>query len=205
MSGFGSAGAGNRTGRRTASACGVGSSARERDRRATRATAGSLHDVPPTLVLEAIRQGHCAFCDDPRTFLNVTTHLTKGHGFGRIELADYLNIPRHQGLASDEFRRAARERAIARDAAASMRGVPQRSRTLGPTAVAHNRRIARLHRPIDRVCPFCGAIYHSMHERRSCPKAECRFRARSVAVGKYERTDAHRALARALLARNTGR
>lgn len=87
--GFGSSGAGNAGLRRTASSVGVGTSARERERRAVRLHPG----VEPTAEawVSDAREGYCAMCCRG-PWASVMGHVVRAHGMTRVELADAAGL-----------------------------------------------------------------------------------------------------------------
>lgn len=110
--GFGSAGAGNRTGRRIATRAGISTTAKERNRRQERAA----HDIkfdenpPKDILMNFIEAGRCYWCDDGRTFKSLSQHLTRAHGIDLQWLRDYLLLPKKYSFICDETKHLYAER-----------------------------------------------------------------------------------------------
>jgi hypothetical protein len=212
IGGYGSAGSGSRSARRTASAVGVGMTyANQESRLARRVLDAALTDPTPTDALEAISENVCPWCPDTRTFRQLSHHLSRGHGFRMADVREYLGIPKHAALASQEYREACRERAIARGAVEQMRGAPHPARhSLSAYGMASQRakvergwaaQRAAGKRDIDRVCEVCGQVWHGPHYRRTCGSESCLFALKSSITKGRPRTESQRVAARAVMAR----
>jgi len=110
--GFGSAGS-SRSLRTTMTRGGLSTSAAENERRAVPAArAAVLRDPSRAELLAAIADQRCCYCDDPRTFRSLGSHLAHAHGIDTHELRDRLMLPQRLPLASEAFRQRARELAV---------------------------------------------------------------------------------------------
>ena len=109
MNGFGSAGAGNHTGRRTASPVGVGQTARERVRRIIIAECHTREGTPtPSELMEYVHIGKCWWCGreatrDGKPFRSLSAHFQRGHGLNLQEIRDILMVPKSFTFISEEL------------------------------------------------------------------------------------------------------
>ena len=99
--GFGSAGAGNRSLRRTATRAGIGQTAKIGYLRL------GAHPVTrePSAeeVHEGVMAGQCPYCDDTRTFKALPQHWVRAHGIDLQEVRDLLGVPKREPLCSSEM------------------------------------------------------------------------------------------------------
>lgn len=109
--GFGSAGAGNRSGRHIMTRGGLSTTARERSRRALHgcAIADGLKTPTRGELTEAIRVGRCWWCGadrgvDGRTFKSIAAHWRFAHGIGAQVARDILGLPKHASFIVDELK-----------------------------------------------------------------------------------------------------
>lgn len=116
IGGFGSAGAGNRTGRKINTRAGLDTNARERVRRQVRSDDDS-NPTPPTVdeVKEAIRLRVCWICGrtgnrDGKPFSELVYHLVGGHGLNLNVLRDEMGVTKRFKFISDEMRSRQSER-----------------------------------------------------------------------------------------------
>ena len=105
--GYGSAGAGNRTGRRIASTCGVGQTARERSRRVLFRELESRVDEPTKdQLVESISDGRCWWCGQDRNrlgeALNLGLHWSRRHGISIQRVRDILQVPKKTTFPTPE-------------------------------------------------------------------------------------------------------
>ena len=108
--GFGSAGAGNRSLRRTATAVGVGQTATVSGLR--RYTLQARMDEPSVEDLwRSIRTQQCCYCTDNRTFRVLSQHWTRGHGIDLQDIRDRLEVPKNYSFISAETSEIHRARA----------------------------------------------------------------------------------------------
>ena len=191
MSRFGASGAGNRTGRRTMTRGGLGSTARNDEWTTARRTRSARLDEPPiSAIWEAIRTQQCCWCADPRTFKSLSGHLERGHGFVLNELRDLLMVPRNTPFAGVALREGRRVRAKARyeaDPTVLRSAPPAKVHRLGAFGKAQQKaksaRAHELHPPREQVCEECGAVFvYSKASRKSCGKTACKFAVKSRAL-----------------------
>lgn len=110
VNGYGSAGAGNRTGRRTASNVGIGQTAAERDRRALRAESVTREGAPQADELRRyIDAGRCWWCDrdknrEGRPWQSLSLHWQRTHGISTQAVCDILGVPKHTSFVSESLR-----------------------------------------------------------------------------------------------------
>lgn len=112
IGGFGSAGAGNRSGRRISTRAGISSSPKERDRRKEKASRNvSLNDNPPKdEFLRYMEAGQCWWCKDGRIFKSLSVHWRKAHGINPQWVRDYLLLPKKHSFISEGTKRLYSER-----------------------------------------------------------------------------------------------
>jgi hypothetical protein len=125
------------------SAVGRGTTARETEHRAQKPLPGELRDLPPAEILASLDEGVCPWCDDPRTFVWVSQHLVRGHGFDLAELRDYLVVPKRRSFISGGLSDWMSRKAKRLDTRGNMaRGKKPGKHHLGASALAHNRQMA---------------------------------------------------------------
>lgn len=87
------------------------------------------HDPHPLEAQASIGRGICPYCDDERTFRNVTIHIVKGHGIDAEGLRDEMGVPKRLAFASVETRTLNAQRATERNAIANVsKGTPGKHR-----------------------------------------------------------------------------
>ncbi len=103
VGGYGSAGAGNRTGRRITTRSGVSTTASERNRRVEKAARDvKLTDDPPKdELLRYLEAGKCWWCDDGRVFKSPVQHL-RVHDISVQWVRDYLVLPKTHSFNCEE-------------------------------------------------------------------------------------------------------
>ena len=109
--GFGSAGAGNRSLRRTATAAGVGTTHAVANLQRKHIPQGRLDNPPTEDIRRSITSQQCCFCDDVRTFKSLSLHWSRGHGIDLQEIRDILGVHKAYGFVSDDLSRKMSERA----------------------------------------------------------------------------------------------
>lgn len=104
IGGFGSAGAGSRSGRRIMTRGGLSTTAKERDRRKEKAARNvKFDDNPPKDILKNyIDAGRCYWCDDGRTFKSLSQHWRQAHGIAHQWVRDYLLLPKSYSFICEE-------------------------------------------------------------------------------------------------------
>ncbi len=101
--GFGSAGAGNRTGRTTWTATGRHQTAWTRNNAILDQESPRLDDPSPEELSESIRIGRCWWCGrDGFTF--ISSHWSQIHGIKPDYVRNILMLPRHSSFLSPEFK-----------------------------------------------------------------------------------------------------
>lgn len=194
IGGFGSAGAGNRSGRRTANNGGISSTYAERNRRVERlASAVDVSLTPPLEELRAtIVDGQCWWCKRDG-FRALSGHWVRAHGINMQWIRDYLCVPKGHSFVSDETRRLFSENGK-RNYGAHLRPASGAKRQLSRFGIESQRRksaerIARLgvtealrrfreaaakHSASSRkthVCRICGATFFK--NRPGTPRVTC--------------------------------
>jgi len=113
MGGYGSSGAGNRTGRRTAVGGSRTTTARLRD--ANQFKNGrevSLDDKPPKEEFLALAEnGKCWWCGGDKVFKSLAIHWAQYHGISSQEIKNYLELPKKYSFNSLETKELLREKA----------------------------------------------------------------------------------------------
>lgn len=105
IGGFGSAGAGNRTGRRTASAVGVGQTAKDRDYRVSRLAApADPRDPAAGELWPYIKNNECWWCKAPKQWKALSQHLTRAHNIDLQKVRDILQVPKNYSFINDSLK-----------------------------------------------------------------------------------------------------
>ena len=108
LGGYGCAGAGNRTGRRTATAAGIGQSALIRNWRTLHLAAdGSLREPSADELREAIRCGRCWWCGrdtdrEGKPFRSLSGHWLRAHEIPTQHIRDILGVPKNTSFISEQ-------------------------------------------------------------------------------------------------------
>lgn len=140
IGGFGSAGAGNRSGRRIASRAGIGSTASERNRRILKASCESkIAEPPPDELMRWIDAGRCWWCGDDKEYRSLSQHFIQKHGIDLQWVRDYLHVPKRHPFISEDLHQSISERSRRLYDPQKFRGVKNTSRKLSAFGVESNR------------------------------------------------------------------
>lgn len=97
---FGSAGAGNRGLRQTATGAGVGQTAlvMQLGRKVHQAR---MDEPSVEEIWKSIKTQQCCYCVDERTFKAISSHWTRGHGIDLQDIRDKLEVPKNYSFISE--------------------------------------------------------------------------------------------------------
>lgn len=104
VGGYGSAGAGNRTGRRIASQVGIGQTAKERNNRIERLSLPAKGEWPELNEFESwVQTGRCWWCESNKVFTNLSSHWAKAHGIYVRDVRNYYGFIKKRSFISSEL------------------------------------------------------------------------------------------------------
>jgi len=104
IGGFGSSGAGNRTGRSIYNRTGLSTTPRERNRRITLLKRiDSSNDPTRQELQESIRIGRCWWCGQDK-FQSLSQHWIKAHGIKKSVICEILQVPQKTSFVSEELK-----------------------------------------------------------------------------------------------------
>jgi hypothetical protein len=186
--GYGSAGDGARSARRTSTGAGVGGTALVADLAIGRQPLPVVHDPTDEEIRRGIADQQCPWCDDSRTFRALSIHLSKGHGINLVELRDRLVLPKASVMVSREThdRRVEISRAQYDPSKLVTKGGPRALSAFGRASQKEKGRAAKFSQYGERgrktrACVICEGEFTSRDRprARTCsPSCEGEFRSR---------------------------